>query len=130
MRTTRWVSPTVLTVVVIGAVVIGAAVFGGCADDEAGAGETLPPIRTTTTMATTTTSTLPEGRIFYEIKPGETLSIIAERFQVPVKSIVDLNGIENPDDVPAGATIEIPTGVVLVDELPAAPAGSSPASTP
>jgi LysM repeat protein len=125
MRATWWWSPAVVS-----ALAVGGAVVGGCADDEAGAGETLPPIRTTTTMATTTTSTLPEGRIFYEIKPGETLSIIAERFQVPVKSIVDLNRIENPDDVPAGATIEIPTGVILIDELPAAPSSDVSSSTP
>jgi LysM repeat protein len=114
---------------VLSAAAIGAAVVAGCAGDDAGAGETLPPIRTTTTVATTTSSTLPEGRIFYEIKPGETLSIIAERFQVPVKAIVDLNRIEDPDDVPAGATIEIPRGVVLVPELPEVPS-SAPTSEP
>jgi LysM repeat protein len=58
------------------------------------------------------------ARQFYEIKSGETLSIIAGRFAVPITAIIELNGLENPDDIQAGQVIEIPTGVVLVTELP------------
>ena len=106
--------PVVIAVVVIGAV--------SCSEDDDGAYTTLPPIRTTSTSSTSTTSTLPEGqRQFYEIKPGETLSMIARQFQVPLQAIIDLNAIVNPDDVPAGMLIEIPTGVLLVSELPQTP---------
>ncbi len=49
---------------------------------------------------------------------GEFLSNIAESFDVPVQAIVELNGLADPNDIQAGQTIEIPTGVVLVADLP------------
>lgn len=79
---------------------------------------TLPPMRTTTTDATTTT-VLDDTRIFYTVKPGESLSIIAESFGVPLPALIELNQITNPNSVAAGSTLEIPTGVRLVDQLPA-----------
>jgi LysM repeat protein len=106
--------PLVLSAIVLGLLT---AVAACGSDDGVNADDALPPIRTTTTT-TTTSTTINTNRIYYEIKPGETLSIIAESFNVPVQAIVELNGIANPDDVPAGVTIEIPTGVVLVSNLP------------
>jgi LysM repeat protein len=92
--------------------------IGACGDDDGAADdEILPPIRTTTTTATTST-TVSTDRIFYTIKRGETLSAIAEGFDVPVQAIVELNGLADPNDIQAGQTIEIPTGVVLVSEIP------------
>ena len=121
----RVVVPVVTTAAVIGAA-IGAV---SCTSEDDGAFSTLPPIRTTSTSSTSTTSTLPEGqRQFYEIKPGETLSMIARQFQVPLQAIIDLNGIANPDDVPAGMLIEIPTGVLLVEELPPSPSPETTAA--
>ena len=35
-----------------------------------------------------------------------------------MQSIVELNGLTDANDIQAGQTIEIPTGVVLIDELP------------
>jgi LysM repeat protein len=78
---------------------------------EDGALSTLPPIQTTTTTSSTTTTTVAQQTRFYVIQMGETLSIIAERFGVTVASIVDLNGITNPDRIEAGVTIEIPNTV-------------------
>ncbi|MGH9132331.1 MAG: LysM peptidoglycan-binding domain-containing protein [Ilumatobacteraceae bacterium] len=52
------------------------------------------------------------------MKSGEFLSTIAASFDVPVQAIVELNGLADPNDIQAGQTIEIPTGVVLVTELP------------
>lgn len=87
----------------------------GIGDDEAFT--TLPPIETTTTTSTTTT-TISTDRIFYTIKPGESLAVIAESFGVPWPAIAELNDIENPDNVQAGQVIEIPTGIQLITELP------------
>ena len=81
-------------------------------DDDDTADEILPPIRTTTTTITTST-TISTDRIFYTVKRGEFLSLIAESFGVTVQSIVDLNGLADANDIQAGQTIEIPTGVVL-----------------
>jgi LysM repeat protein len=96
-----------------------------CATDDDEAFTTLPPIETTSTTSTTTT-TISTERIFYTIKSGESLAIIAEQAGVTVQSIVDLNdSIENPDNIQAGQTIEIPRGQI-VTELPGAPPTAAP----
>ncbi|HWM20973.1 MAG TPA: LysM domain-containing protein [Ilumatobacteraceae bacterium] len=91
---------------------------GACGENDGDAAEEiLPPIRTTTTTITTST-TISTDRIFYTVKRGEFLSLIAEAFDVPVQEIVELNGLTDANDIQAGQTIEIPTGVVLVSDLP------------
>jgi LysM repeat protein len=91
---------------------------GACGENDGDAtDEILPPIRTTTTTITTST-TISTARIFYTVKRGEFLSLIAESFGVPVQAIVELNGLTDANDIQAGQTIEIPTGVVLVADLP------------
>jgi hypothetical protein len=93
-------------------------VVGACGENDGDTGDDiLPPIRTTTTTITTST-TISTDRRFYIVKPGEFLSLIAESFGVTVQSIVELNGLADANDIQAGQTIEIPTGVVLIDELP------------
>ncbi len=73
----------------------------------------LPPVRTTTT--TTTTTTLPDtNRYFYEVRAGDTLSAIAASFGVPMKTIVDLNGLDDASAINEGQIIEIPQGFVIV----------------
>ena len=94
---------------------LAVAACGG--DDGAAADDVLPPIRTTTTT-TSTSTTLSTDRKFYVVKRGEFLSLIADSFGVSVQAIVDLNGLADANDIQAGQTIEIPTGVLLVDELP------------
>ena len=107
--------PLLLSATAFAMVVVVAAACGG--DGGAADDEILPPIRTTTTTSTTST-TISTDRRFYTVKPGEFLSLIAESFGVTVQSIVDLNGLTDANDIQAGQTIEIPTGVVLIDELP------------
>jgi LysM repeat protein len=106
--------PVILSVAVLALAIAVAACGedGGAADDDV-----LPPIRTTTTT-TTTSTTISTDRKFYTVKRGETLSLIAESFGVTVQSIVDLNGLTDANDIQADQTIEIPTGVVLITDLP------------
>ena len=92
----------------------------GCGTTDKASRETLPPIRTTIAVTTTTSSTVPAGQRFYVIQSGDTLGTIATGFGVTVQSIVDLNGLANPDDIQAGQTIEIPSGLTVVAEIPAA----------
>jgi LysM repeat protein len=119
-RVVSWVEavtmnrPLILSATAL-AFVIGVAACGE--DGGTAADEVLPPIRTTTTT-TSTSTTISTDRIFYTVKRGETLSLIAESFEVSVQSIVDLNGLADANDIQADQTIEIPTGVVLVAELP------------
>lgn len=96
-----------------------ATIAGACAGDDDDSGGTLPPIVTTTTTTTVVVTTTGMQR-FYEIRRGDTLGNIARAYNVTVQSIVDLNGLENPDDIQAGQVIEIPSGVVLDATLPVA----------
>lgn len=88
-----------------------------CSGGDDGAFSTLPPVRATTTTSTTTT-TENTDRIFYVIKSGEGLNIIAESFGVTVQAIAELNGITDVNNVQAGQTIEIPRGIQVVTDLP------------
>ncbi|MET0911014.1 MAG: LysM domain-containing protein [Ilumatobacteraceae bacterium] len=105
----------------LGVMMVAALVTAGCGTTDEASRETLPPIRTTIAITTTTSTTVPEGQRFYVIEPGDTLGTIAAALGVTVQSIVDLNGLANPDDIQAGQTIEIPSGVTVIAELPPAP---------
>ena len=99
--------------------VVIALVAGACGTTDQASDEPLPPIRTTTSSTTIPGTTIPEGvRQFYVIKSGDTLAKIANSFEVTIQSLIDLNRIENPDNVPAGATLEIPAGILVISNLP------------
>jgi LysM repeat protein len=88
---------------------LGVALVAACGTTDEASRQTLPPIRTTTST-TSTTTTIPNDR-FYTIQRGDTLAVIAAKFRVTIESIVDLNGLPNPDAIQAGQTIEIPSNV-------------------
>ena len=99
--------------------VVIALVAGACGTTDEASNEPLPPIRTTTSTTTIPGTTIPEGvRQFYVIKSGDTLAKIASSFDVTMRSLIELNNIENPDNVSAGATLEIPAGIVVIADLP------------
>lgn len=99
--------------------------LAACGSDAGDALDTLPPIRTTT--STTTTSTVPDTRRkFYEVKPGDNIADIARSFQVPRAELVRINNLPNDGAIiQIGQVLEIPTDVVLVDELPEPSASST-----
>lgn len=109
-----------------GVVFLAAAALVGCGTTDSASQQRLPPIRTTIATTSTTSTTIPEGQRFYTIKRGDTLALIAAAFEVTVLSIVELNLLDNPDDIQAGQTIEIPSGIVVVAELPEAPLPTDP----
>lgn len=43
------------------------------------------------------------------VKPGETLSIIAALYGLPVETLMDVNGLTDPDSLQAGQLLRIPT---------------------
>lgn len=94
--------------------VIGLAACG-IGDDDATV--TLPPIRTTTTTVAPST-TIDERIIFYEVKAGESLSRIADKFCVPrdevIKRYQERFPDRDPNAVPEGATIELPNPRIYV----------------
>jgi LysM repeat protein len=78
---------------------------GACGSDDA-ANDTLPPMVTTTTTTTLppTTTTIPAT---YVVQPGDTLSKIAQKFNLNFNDLAAFNGI-NPDHIEVGQTLRIP----------------------
>jgi LysM repeat protein len=96
-------------------------------DDPAGGGPTLPPIRTTMPALTTvpTMTTLPQ---YYEVQRGDTLTLIAAAYQIPVQALMDANQLTNPDDIFAGQFLAIPRreDIVAVSLPPTVPGQTPP----
>lgn len=47
-------------------------------------------------------------RLPYQVRPGDTLSGLAQRFEVPIAAIRALNGLSDPDQLSQGQTLWIP----------------------
>jgi LysM repeat protein len=117
----HWSLPPV--VALLGA--IGIAACGG--DDDPAAGPTLPPILTSSTTSTTVAAatTLPQ---YYEVRRGDTLTLIAAAYSIPVQALMDANKLTNPDDIAAGQFLVIPRreDIVAVELPPTAPGQTPP----
>ena len=50
------------------------------------------------------------------MQSGDTLFQIAARFSVTVAAIVERNGLASADDIEAGQSLEIPEGLLVVDD--------------
>ncbi|MGB9802898.1 LysM peptidoglycan-binding domain-containing protein, partial [Desulfofundulus sp.] len=48
------------------------------------------------------------GEDGYVVQPGDTLWQIARRFGIPLSSLIELNGLANPDEIYPGQVIVIP----------------------
>lgn len=87
-----------------------------CGTTDPAAQERLPPIQTTVPTTTTTTTTVAPSDFLYVVQSGDTLQRIAERFDVTVVAIVERNGLASADAIEAGQTLEIPEGLLVVDD--------------
>jgi len=112
-------------IVPTGFVALVVLLISACGPEATGAAETLPPIRTTTSTSTTTT-TPDSRRRFYEVKRGDNLAVIARSFDVPASEIVRINNLQDGGQtLQIGQILEIPTDVVMVENLPTEPPTSS-----
>lgn len=105
-----------LAVVAIGSV--GGVGFAACGQDDPSLGAPpLPAIVTTSTTSTTiaAATTLPA---YYEVQPGDTLTVIAASYGLPVQAFVDLNGLRSPDDIEAGQQLRVPSRDIVATQLP------------
>jgi LysM repeat protein len=98
-----------------------------CSKENQAEGPTLPPILTSSTTATTvaTATTLPQ---YYEVQRGDTLTLIAAAYQIPVQALMDANQLTNPDDIFAGQFLAIPRreDIVAVSLPPTVPGQTAP----
>ncbi len=69
------------------------------------------------------------GQRSYIVRPGDTLSELAERFGTSVSRLASLNGIRDPDRIPAGMALRLP-GPAPTGPAPARPAARRPPSAP
>ncbi len=86
--------------------------------------DTLPPIRTTTSLATTTSTIDPRERV-YIVQPGDNVNEIAKAYQVTAQGIIQLNRLNADGEIQPGQELRIPN--VRVDvTLPAPPSTEEP----
>lgn len=90
-----------------------AATFGG--DDSSVTGTTTTSTSSTVPTSTTTTSAPPSD---YTVMPGESLFSIAQKFNLDMQEIIDLNELKNPDKVNAGDVLKLPSATGFVAVIP------------
>lgn len=110
---------------------VGAASASACSDEEgAPADATLPPIVTLPTTAPTTVAPTTTVPLFYEVQSGDTLTEIADAYSLPIKAIMDANGITDQDAIQAGQILELPSAAdIVANSLPAGGTATTPAAT-
>jgi len=96
----RWLAPVALLAAVL---VVGAVVSGSM--DRTSSGSTAKRAGTKTTESTRTTSG-PKVRV-YTVKSGDVLSVIAERYNVPVARIERLNPDVDPRTLRPGIRLRL-----------------------
>ena len=65
------------------------------------------PVRTTVSTLTTRTSVPPRQRRFYRVRPGETLSDVAIRFDTSVAQLLVLNPGVQPTNLTVGQRLRV-----------------------
>jgi LysM repeat protein len=135
----QWLRSAAVLVAVLGLV---AGCGGGDGDDDSASEPTLtaPPLETTTTtptVATTaatattapTASTAPGGMQTYTVAAGDSLSVIAQRFQTSVKAIQEANNITDPNLIYVGQKLNIPPPTAPASTTATTVAGAGTATT-
>jgi LysM repeat protein len=78
-----------------------------------------PPSTATFTATPMVSPTMPIAGSWYIVQPGETLRSIAERYGVTVATILQANGITDPDSIRPGQILFIPQPVAPASPTPA-----------
>ena len=84
-------------------------------EDSSSSATTTTSTSTTVPASTTTTSAPPSD---YTVMPGESLFSIAQKFNLDMQEIIDLNELENPDKVNAGDVLKLPSATGFVAVIP------------
>jgi LysM repeat protein len=120
-----------MATLLVAAGLVGGLVLASCAkDDKPSSAPALPPIVTTsppTTPPPVVATTLPE---YYEVQRGDTLTLIAAAYGLPVQAILDLNGMTDPDQLAAGQILAIPSRDMVATALPPTVPGQTAPTIP
>jgi LysM repeat protein len=84
-------------------------------DDSASSSSTTTSTSTTVPASTTTTSAPPSD---YTVMPGESLFSIAQKFNLDMQEIIDLNQLAEPDKLDAGDVLKLPSATGFVAVIP------------
>lgn len=71
-----------------------------------------------------------KGAKVHEVQPGETLSLIAEAYGVPIDRLIALNDIKEPNAIPAGSRLKLPGGSDAASNAATKPAPVSAKPSP
>lgn len=103
-RTRRRVDLAALTI---------ALTLAGCSTRDSAAPATADPVFTVVTptprVHTVSPTANADREATYAVQPGDTLSAIASRFGVSPADLRRVNGIDDPDSLPVGQELLIPT---------------------
>jgi len=114
---TRLALPIALALVPLGAAACGSSATNSL--------DTLPPIRTTTSTSTTSTTLDPRERI-YIVQPGDSVNKIAAAYEVRAQGIIELNNLPADGTIQPGQELKIPNEVIMT-ELPSTSTSTSEA---
>jgi LysM repeat protein len=94
----------VLLVVIVGAIVELTQLGGGGSRSDPARATAAPKTSPPTQAPTTTTL----GPVNYQVRRGDTLTVIARRFGVSIETIVSANQLTNQDNLAEGQILRIP----------------------
>jgi len=95
-----------------------AAVVASAIGGDASTSTTTTSTSTSTTVPPSTTTTTSAPPSDYKVMPGESLFSIAQKFNLDMQEIIDLNELENPDKVNAGDVLKLPSATGFVAVIP------------
>ena len=87
-------------------------------------GNSRGPTGSSATTSKVGTSSFPSNAATHEVRPGESLSVIAEGYGLPMSRLMALNNISDPDKVNVGTKLQ------LRGSVPSTPRPPSSAATP
>lgn len=95
---------------------VAAVVASFLGDDDSSASTTTTTSTSTTVPASTTTTSAPPSD--YTVMPGESLFSIAQKFNLDMQEIIELNKLDDPDKLDAGDTLKLPSATGFVAVIP------------
>ncbi len=97
-----------ITAVLALTVLVACSLGGGDEENDAESAATADEVMQIVTLTPVPSATVRTELVEYQVGDGDTLSGIADDFGVSQQSIIDANGLPNPDAIFVGQTIVIP----------------------